>query len=117
MYQPADSGVTGPARFVFEKLPTPLPPLRTAVNELYLADETACVEALLKQARLEDAARARIQKRATRVGGGRAPPTASPRAESRNSCANTICPPKKAWCSCAWRRRCCESRTPIPPTS
>jgi RHH-type proline utilization regulon transcriptional repressor/proline dehydrogenase/delta 1-pyrroline-5-carboxylate dehydrogenase len=67
MYQPADSGITRPARFVFEKLPPAPSHLRAAVNELYLADETACIEALLKQARLDDAARSRTQKRATEL--------------------------------------------------
>lgn len=38
--------------------------LRLAMNELYLADETATVKALLEQARLSDDARARIHERA-----------------------------------------------------
>lgn len=67
MYQPADSEARAPASFVFEGTAFALKPLRAAVNELYLADEAACVEALLKQVHLDKAARARIGQRATQL--------------------------------------------------
>ncbi|MGH8312846.1 MAG: proline dehydrogenase family protein, partial [Gammaproteobacteria bacterium] len=49
---------------MFEGAPLTLKPLRAAINELYLADETRCVEALLAQAQLDASARAHIRKRA-----------------------------------------------------
>ncbi|HEV7166285.1 MAG TPA: bifunctional proline dehydrogenase/L-glutamate gamma-semialdehyde dehydrogenase PutA [Gammaproteobacteria bacterium] len=51
-------------QFVFPGLAPALKPLRAAINELFLADETRCVEALLQEARLDEAARRRIQTRA-----------------------------------------------------
>ena len=67
MYQPAESAAALPAGFVFERAPLALKPLRAAINELYLADETRCVDALLQQAKLDAAARARIYRRATEL--------------------------------------------------
>ncbi|MBU6510596.1 MAG: bifunctional proline dehydrogenase/L-glutamate gamma-semialdehyde dehydrogenase, partial [Gammaproteobacteria bacterium] len=67
MYQPAESAAVSPAGFVFERAPLALKPLRAAINELYLADETRCVDALLQQAKLDEAARVRIYKRATEL--------------------------------------------------
>ncbi|MHB8424864.1 MAG: bifunctional proline dehydrogenase/L-glutamate gamma-semialdehyde dehydrogenase PutA [Gammaproteobacteria bacterium] len=65
MYQPADSEVISHSRFVFDGAPPELKPLRAAINELYLADETRCVDALLSEAKLEAGAQQRIQARAT----------------------------------------------------
>ena len=65
MYQPAESAAATPTSFVFEGAPLTLKPLRAAVNELYLADETRCVEALLAQAQPDASARERIRQRAT----------------------------------------------------
>ncbi|HKT31781.1 MAG TPA: bifunctional proline dehydrogenase/L-glutamate gamma-semialdehyde dehydrogenase PutA [Gammaproteobacteria bacterium] len=67
MYQPADSAAVPPAGFVFEGAPLALKPLRAAINELYLADETRCVDALLTQAKLDAAAHERIRQRATEL--------------------------------------------------
>ena len=67
MYQPADAATARRHTFVFPGLAPALNPLRAAINELFLADETRCVEALLAQARLDAAARGRIQKRATEL--------------------------------------------------
>ena len=64
MYQPADSEVISHSRFVFDGASPVLKPLRAAINELYLADETRCVDALLSQAKIEAAARQRIRARA-----------------------------------------------------
>ncbi|HEV2112317.1 MAG TPA: bifunctional proline dehydrogenase/L-glutamate gamma-semialdehyde dehydrogenase PutA [Gammaproteobacteria bacterium] len=64
MYQPAESVTVSNPNFVFPGLGPVLNPLRAAINELFLADETRCVDALLKDARLESAARARLQGRA-----------------------------------------------------
>ncbi|HEX7965884.1 MAG TPA: bifunctional proline dehydrogenase/L-glutamate gamma-semialdehyde dehydrogenase PutA [Gammaproteobacteria bacterium] len=62
MYQPADTASDD--RFIFQGNPPALDPLRAAINALYLADETQCVDALLEQARLDDKSRAEIQARA-----------------------------------------------------
>ncbi|HEY3858844.1 MAG TPA: hypothetical protein VGM47_04430, partial [Gammaproteobacteria bacterium] len=62
MYQPAD--VSSDERFIFRTQPPKLDPLRAAINELYLADEARCVDALLTQAKLDDKSRAEIQARA-----------------------------------------------------
>ena len=64
MYQPAESVTVSNPNFVFLGKPPVLNPLRAAINELFLADETRCVDALLKAAQLDAAARARIQARA-----------------------------------------------------
>jgi len=64
MYQPADAASPRRHTFVFPGLAPALNPLRAAINELFLADETRCVDALLTQARLDVATRGRIQKRA-----------------------------------------------------
>ncbi len=64
MSQPAESLAVPAAKFVFPGQPLVLEPLRAAINELYLADETRCVDALLAQAKLDDRARAEIQARA-----------------------------------------------------
>ena len=65
MYQPADSEVISHSCFVFDGAPPVLKPLRAAINELYLADETRCVDALLTEAKLDAGAQQRIQARAT----------------------------------------------------
>ncbi|MDE2070534.1 MAG: bifunctional proline dehydrogenase/L-glutamate gamma-semialdehyde dehydrogenase PutA [Gammaproteobacteria bacterium] len=65
MYQPAESSAATPTSFVFEGAPLTLKPLRAAINELYLADETRCVEALLTQAQLDASAREHIRQCAT----------------------------------------------------
>ncbi|HET6724498.1 MAG TPA: bifunctional proline dehydrogenase/L-glutamate gamma-semialdehyde dehydrogenase PutA [Gammaproteobacteria bacterium] len=57
MQQTADAGI------IFDPFPRP-DPLRAKMNELYLADETECVDALLKTARLDDDARQRVIARA-----------------------------------------------------
>jgi RHH-type proline utilization regulon transcriptional repressor/proline dehydrogenase/delta 1-pyrroline-5-carboxylate dehydrogenase len=62
MYQPAESAQ--PESFVFKGQALKLDPLRAAINELYLADETRCVDALLARAQLDDQARREIQSRA-----------------------------------------------------
>ncbi len=67
MYQPADSEVISHSRFVFDGASPVLKPLRAVINELYLADETRCVDALLSQAKIEAAARQRIRARATEL--------------------------------------------------
>ncbi|MGE5626295.1 MAG: bifunctional proline dehydrogenase/L-glutamate gamma-semialdehyde dehydrogenase PutA [Bacillota bacterium] len=63
MYQPESAPSTDP-RFIFQGKPPVLDPLRSAINEFYLADETRCVDALLAQAKLPAEARERIQARA-----------------------------------------------------
>ncbi|MGH8378987.1 MAG: proline dehydrogenase family protein, partial [Gammaproteobacteria bacterium] len=67
MFQPADSQTVAPAGFIFAGPRPELKPQRAAINELYLADETRCVEALLPQAKLDAAARSRIQARAMQL--------------------------------------------------
>ncbi|MDE2092183.1 MAG: bifunctional proline dehydrogenase/L-glutamate gamma-semialdehyde dehydrogenase, partial [Gammaproteobacteria bacterium] len=67
MSQPAESQPVPHASFIFDGAAPTLKPLRTAINELYLADETGCVDDLLKQAKLDNAARQRIQATATRL--------------------------------------------------
>jgi len=62
MYQPADT--SSDPQFIFRGQPPKLDPLRAAINDLFLADETKCVDALLAQAKLDDKARAEIQARA-----------------------------------------------------
>jgi RHH-type proline utilization regulon transcriptional repressor/proline dehydrogenase/delta 1-pyrroline-5-carboxylate dehydrogenase len=64
MYQPAESESPSDQKFVFPGAAPKLQPLRAAINELFLADETRCVEALLPQARLDDGARSHVQSRA-----------------------------------------------------
>ena len=64
MSQPAESVTVSNPNFVFIGKAPALNPLRAAINELFLADETRCVDALLKEARLDPAARSRIQARA-----------------------------------------------------
>src|SRR5690348_14110388 len=64
MSQPASAVQPTDPRFVFPGNPPVLDPLRAAINELYLADETRCVDALLAQAKLPGEARERIQSRA-----------------------------------------------------
>ena len=49
---------------IFASPPAPLSPLRTAVAAAFLADETACVEDLLREAAFDEAARQRIRRRA-----------------------------------------------------
>ncbi|MFN2300857.1 MAG: bifunctional proline dehydrogenase/L-glutamate gamma-semialdehyde dehydrogenase PutA [Gammaproteobacteria bacterium] len=51
------------SRFVYA--PSEPPFIDRGLNPLWLADETRCVQALLKQARLDDAARTRVHERAT----------------------------------------------------
>ncbi len=67
MYQPAESSTVWHSSFVFEDVPPVLTPLRAAINERYLADETGCVNDLLAQAKLDAAARQRIHAQATRL--------------------------------------------------
>ena len=67
MSQPAKSHPVPHASFVFEGVAPVLKPLRAAINELYLADETRCVDALLVQAKLDAPARQRIQAQATQL--------------------------------------------------
>ena len=57
MYQPAESVTVSNPNFVFPGIAPALKPLRAAINELFLADETRCVETLLGEARLDEAAR------------------------------------------------------------
>ncbi|HEV2332014.1 MAG TPA: bifunctional proline dehydrogenase/L-glutamate gamma-semialdehyde dehydrogenase PutA [Gammaproteobacteria bacterium] len=64
MYQPAESVTVSNPNFVFPGPAPALSPLRAAINELFLADETRCVDALLQAAILDAAARSRIQARA-----------------------------------------------------
>ena len=52
---------------VFEGLSPKLESLRAAMNALYLADETECVEKLIPLARLATAAQARIQTNAEKL--------------------------------------------------
>ena len=63
MYQPAADAASDD-RFIFKGTPPALDPLRAAINALYLADETKCVDALLAQAKLDDKSRTEIQARA-----------------------------------------------------
>ncbi|HEV2213163.1 MAG TPA: proline dehydrogenase family protein, partial [Gammaproteobacteria bacterium] len=65
MYQPVESESAPNPKFIFPGAAPKLEGLRAAMNELFLADEARCVDALLPQARLDDAARGRIQARAT----------------------------------------------------
>ncbi len=67
MFQPADSQTAASAGFIFAGPRPELKPLRATINELYLADETRCVEALLSQVKLDSAARQRIQTHATQL--------------------------------------------------
>src|SRR5487761_126119 len=67
MYQPAESPTGLHPSFVFDGVPPVLTPLRAAINERYLADETHCVNDLLIQAKLDAAARQRIHAHATRL--------------------------------------------------
>ncbi|MGB9430115.1 MAG: bifunctional proline dehydrogenase/L-glutamate gamma-semialdehyde dehydrogenase PutA [Gammaproteobacteria bacterium] len=67
MFQPADSQAITHSGFIFAGPAPELKPLRAAINELYLADETRCVDGLLSQAKLDAAARQRIQARATEL--------------------------------------------------
>ena len=66
MYQPADtsSPSSDGQHFIFRGQPPKLDPLRAAINELYLADETKCVDALLAHAKLDEKSRTQIQARA-----------------------------------------------------
>lgn len=64
MVQVVDSKAKPEVKLVFRAAPPQLTALRAAMNELYLAEETACVNALLPAARLNDAARGRISARA-----------------------------------------------------
>ena len=67
MSQPAaaaSAGIPADPHFVFRGQPPKLDPLRAAIDELFLADETKCVDALLAQAKLDDKSRAEIQARA-----------------------------------------------------
>ncbi len=52
------------SRFIFADRAPTLESLRAAINQLFLADETQCVDALLAQAKLDAAARQAIQARA-----------------------------------------------------
>ncbi|MGA9854079.1 MAG: bifunctional proline dehydrogenase/L-glutamate gamma-semialdehyde dehydrogenase PutA [Gammaproteobacteria bacterium] len=67
MAQPAESQPVPHASFVFDGEVPVLAPLRAAINELYLAEETRCVNELLTQAKLDTAARQRIQTQATHL--------------------------------------------------
>ena len=49
---------------IFNPPPSPLDPLREAINDRFLADETACVENLLRAAAMDEATQLRIQRRA-----------------------------------------------------
>src|SRR5690348_14522418 len=62
MYQPAETSSS--PQFIFRGQPPKLDPLRAAIDELFLADETHCVDALLAQAKLDDKSRTEIQARA-----------------------------------------------------
>lgn len=52
---------------IFQDKPPALQPLRHAINDAFLADETECVSALLPLARLADAATQRVAQRARRL--------------------------------------------------
>ncbi|MDE2234518.1 MAG: bifunctional proline dehydrogenase/L-glutamate gamma-semialdehyde dehydrogenase PutA [Gammaproteobacteria bacterium] len=67
MSQPAESRPAPRTAFIFEGETPVLEPLRSAINELNLADETRCVNELLAQAKLDAAARQRIQEQATHL--------------------------------------------------
>ncbi len=67
MYQPAESPTGLHPSFVFDGVPPVLTPLRAAINERYLADETDCVNDLLTRAKLDAAARQRIHAHATQL--------------------------------------------------
>ena len=51
-------------RMIFATPPLPVGPLRAVIRNAYLADETLAIEPLIKEARFEPAARARIEARA-----------------------------------------------------
>ena len=67
MYQPAETETASQTSFIFSNPLPPLDALRKEINDLYLADETRCVDKLLPQAKLDDAARERIHEQATRL--------------------------------------------------
>ncbi len=67
MSQPAESRPAQQSAFVFEGAPPVIEPLRAAINALYLADETNCVNELLVQAKMDTTARQRIQDQATHL--------------------------------------------------
>ncbi|MGD8689868.1 MAG: bifunctional proline dehydrogenase/L-glutamate gamma-semialdehyde dehydrogenase PutA, partial [Gammaproteobacteria bacterium] len=67
MVQAAEKHAVTAPEAVFSGTGPQLNELRAAMNELYLADETACVDNLLPIARPSDAARERIQKRAEQL--------------------------------------------------
>ncbi len=91
-------------------------PLRGAIEAAHRADETARLEALLGDAamdaaalqRVADTARGLVEEMRRRRTGF---------AGLDEFLANTGCPTPKAWCSCAWRRRCCASPTPKRQTA
>lgn len=49
---------------IFASPPAPLSPLRAAIAAAYLADESACVDGLLREAALDEAAQQRVHHRA-----------------------------------------------------
>ena len=55
---------------IFARVPPRIEASRRRIREAYLADEGACVEALIPIARYDDAASARVQERARRLVGG-----------------------------------------------
>ncbi|MFQ5957835.1 MAG: bifunctional proline dehydrogenase/L-glutamate gamma-semialdehyde dehydrogenase PutA, partial [Alphaproteobacteria bacterium] len=57
----------GPGPMIFARPPAPPDTLRAAIRDVYRADETACVEALLPQADLPADARGRIAARASEL--------------------------------------------------
>ncbi|MGH8372052.1 MAG: bifunctional proline dehydrogenase/L-glutamate gamma-semialdehyde dehydrogenase PutA [Gammaproteobacteria bacterium] len=67
MYQPAETETSAHLSFVFSGPLPRLDALRTAINDLYLADESRCVESLLGQIRLDAAARERIRAQAIKL--------------------------------------------------
>ncbi|HET7922546.1 MAG TPA: hypothetical protein VFM15_07315, partial [Gammaproteobacteria bacterium] len=67
MYQPAETDVPSVGSFVFSGVAPKPDKLRAAINALYLADETRCVEALLAEVKLDAAARQRIHAQATQL--------------------------------------------------
>ncbi|HEX6550592.1 MAG TPA: proline dehydrogenase family protein, partial [Gammaproteobacteria bacterium] len=64
MYQPAETETSSHPSFIFSGQLPRLDALRTAINDLYLADESRCVDSLLSQVKLDAAARERIHSRA-----------------------------------------------------
>ena len=82
--------------FLFEQAPPPRTPLRAAVTDLYLADETALVNRLLAVAEMPPELSAQIVAEAAGCSGCAS--RRNRRARWTRSCANTTCRRRKACC-------------------